>query len=317
MLDLSLFTPTHYAAPAIQIRTQAEVAAFWHGTFGSPALSTFTRAIDKGFITLPGVSAASMRKHAPNPVATSFGHPDQTRQGMRSTKSAVIEDIDDTTVYVPETKKHIIIKFERTGRNYMDMTGKFPHQAASGANYTLIMYSHDTGYIHAETLASRSAADIVACFERGIELFDLGKDKPSIERIDNECSKEMRMICKHLTITIELAPPGQHRTNAAERAIRTWKGHFIATLCTTDKDFPMELWDKLVPQAEITLNLMRSCRSNPSISAFEAVRGPFDINKTPIAPAGMRVVIHVKPLIRASWGKHGDEGFYVGPAMDH
>ena len=199
----------------------------------------------------------------------------------------------------------------------MDLAGRFPHQSARGSNYIMIMYSHDTGYIHVETPASRSAADIVTCFERGIEMFSVGNDKPIIERIDNECSKEFRTICKKLTISIELAPPGIHRTNAAERAIRTFKNHFIATLSTSDKQFPLELWDELVPQAEITLNLMRTCRSNPAISAFEAVRGPFDINKTPIAPAGTRVVVHVKPLIRASWDAHGVEGFYVGPALEH
>ena len=317
MLDLSKFTKSHTASLAIQVRTQSEVAAFWHGTFGSPALTTLIKAMDKGFITLPGVSAALMRKHAPNPVATSLGHLDQTRQGLRSTRPPPTEDIDDPTEYNHEPKRHIIVKFSRTGRNYMDMAGRFPHQSARGANYMMIMYSHDTGYIHIETPASRSAADIVSCFERGIEIFSVGNDKPTIERIDNECSKDFRAICKKLTITIELAAPGMHRTNAAERAIRTFKNHFIATLSTADKNFPLELWDELVPQAEITLNLMRTCRSNPAISAFEAVRGPFDINKTPIAPAGTRVVVHVKPLIRASWDAHGVEGFYVGPALEH
>ncbi len=47
MLDVSAFTRTHTAALAIQGRTEADVAAFWHGAFGSPALSTFTRALDK------------------------------------------------------------------------------------------------------------------------------------------------------------------------------------------------------------------------------------------------------------------------------
>ena len=79
MIDLALFTQTHTASLAIQVHTQADVAAFWHGTFGSPSLSTFTRAIDKNFIKLPGVTAKLMRKHFPNPLATSFGHLDQTR----------------------------------------------------------------------------------------------------------------------------------------------------------------------------------------------------------------------------------------------
>ena len=40
MLDLSLFVQTHSAAPAIRIQTQADLAAFWHGTFDSPCIYT-------------------------------------------------------------------------------------------------------------------------------------------------------------------------------------------------------------------------------------------------------------------------------------
>jgi len=317
MLELSAFKQTHTATLAVQVRTEADVAAFWHGAFGSPALSTFTKAIDKGFIKLPGVSAASMRKHAPNPMATSFGHLDQSRKNQRSTQPVAVEDIDDITVYTPEKKRHVIIQFVRTGRNYMDGTGKFPHTSSRGSQYMLIMYSHDTGYIHVEAIASRAAGDITSAFERGMSVFADGDDKPDIERLDNECSDMFRVLCKALQIVIEKAPPGQHRTNAAERAIRTWKNHFIAVLCTTHKDFPLQLWDELIEQGEITLNLMRSCRRDPTISAYEAIRGPFDINKTPIAPAGTRVAIHVKPIARASWDTHGVDGFYLGPAMEH
>jgi hypothetical protein len=39
-------------------------------------------------------------------------------------------------------------------------------------------------------------------------------------------------------------PPGMHRINAAEQAIQTFQNHFIATMCTTDKAFPLMLWDK-------------------------------------------------------------------------
>jgi hypothetical protein len=45
-------------------------------------------------------------------------------------------------------------------------------------------------------------------------------------------------------VDFQLAPPGVHRRNAAKRAIRTFKNHFIAGLCiSVDKDFPLHLWD--------------------------------------------------------------------------
>jgi hypothetical protein len=43
----------------------------------------------------------------------------------------------------------------------------------------------------------------------------------------------------------------------------------------------------------------------------------FDFNKTPLAPPWTKVVIHLKPDQRASWSYHGEEGWYVGPSMEH
>jgi hypothetical protein len=58
-------------------------------------------------------------------------------------------------------------------------------------------------------------------------------------------------------IDYQLVPPGTHRRNAPERAICTFKNHFIAGHCSSiDKDFPLHLWDCLVEQAVITLNLL-------------------------------------------------------------
>jgi hypothetical protein len=37
--------------------------------------------------------------------------------------------------------------------------------------------------------------------------------------------------------------PHNHHANAAEQAVQTLKDAFIAALATTDKDFPLQLWD--------------------------------------------------------------------------
>jgi hypothetical protein len=51
-------------------------------------------------------------------------------------------------------------------------------------------------------------------------------------------------------------PPKMHHCNRAERAIRTFKDHFLSILAGVDQSFPPYLWDLLVPQAELTLNLL-------------------------------------------------------------
>jgi hypothetical protein len=50
-------------------------------------------------------------------------------------------------------------------------------------------------------------------------------------------------------MTYQLVPPHCHRRNAAERTIGTFKEHFVAGLSSVDLNFPMHLWDRLLPQA--------------------------------------------------------------------
>ena len=84
-----------------------------------------------------------------------------------------------------------------------------------------------------------------------------------------------------------------------------------------DPEFPMHLWDRTIPQAELTLNLLRQSRINPNLTAWEQIHGKFDFNSTPIAPPGIRVKAHARPTQRQTWAPHTFDAWYVGPAMEH
>jgi hypothetical protein len=137
-----------------------------------------------------------------------------------------------------------------------------------------------------------------------------------LQRLDNECSAILKQYMRDERVDFQLVPPGNHRRNAAERAIRTFKNHFIAGLCSLDPQFPLHLWDRLVPQAELSLNLLRGSRLNPKLSAWAQINGTFDFNCTPIAPPGIRVLVHARPTDRTSWSPHALDGWYTGPALD-
>ena len=77
-----------------------------------------------------------------------------------------------------------------------------------------------------------------------------------------------------------------------------------------DPEFPMHLWDKTIPQAELTLNLLRQSRINPKMSAWEQIHGWFDFNRTPFPP-------HARPTQRQTWAPHTFDAWYIGPAMEH
>ncbi len=58
-------------------------------------------------------------------------------------------------------------------------------------------------------------------------------------------------------MTYELVPPECHHHNVAKVAIQNFTSHFLSILAGVADDFPLKLWDKLIPQAEININLLQ------------------------------------------------------------
>jgi hypothetical protein len=79
----------------------------------------------------------------------------------------------------------------------------------------------------------------------------------------------------------------------------------------------MHLWDRLLPQAEITLNLLRTSRLHPQLSAAAHYHGLVDYNKTYFSPPGYKIIAHKKPGKRRTWAPRGQHGYSHGPAMHH
>ena len=313
------------ALGAIGSATPAEIVAFAHAALFSPALSTLEQAVKSGFLTnFPGLTLNQLRKHPPRSVAMTKGHLDQTRKNLRSTKTAIpdVTDVDqDDFSPIPfpagiKTHHCFATVFEPTGQIYTDQTGRFIAPSSTGNNYLMILYDFDSNAILVAPMKNRQATSIVAAYKVLHARLCAAGLRPSLQRLDNECSQALKDFMTIENVDYQLVPPGVHRRNAAERAIRTFQNHFIAGLCSVDKDFPLHLWDQLLPQAEITLNLLCASRINPKLSAWAQLHGIFDFNRTPLAPPGIRVLAHEKPKDRTTWSAHGLDGWYVGPALD-
>jgi hypothetical protein len=91
----------------------------------------------------------------------------------------------------------------------------------------------------------------------------------------------------------------------------------VAGLSSVDPAFPLHLWDRLLPQAELTLNLLRTSRLHPQLSDAAHFHGLVDYNKTAFAPPGCKIISHEKPGKRRTWAPHGRHGYSLGPAMHH
>jgi len=135
--------------------------------------------------------------------------------------------------------------------------------------------------------------------------------------MDNEISEVVKQFLLRNNITLELTPAHVHQQNAAERAIRTWKNHFLAGLASLNPCFPLQYWSHLLPQSEIKLNLLRQSRLNPRLLAYAQIQGHFNFNRTPMAPPGCEMIAFQPPAQRPSWGFDGYKAWYTRPALNH
>ena len=118
--------------------------------------------------------------------------------------------------------------------------------------------------------------------------------------MDNECSNDLKLSILKSNNKYQLVPSNQHRRNAAEKAIRTLKNHLLSGLATCDPNYPIDEWDRLLPQCELTLNLLKTSRANTKLSSWAYLFGAYNFNKSPIAPPGTKNIVHSKPDKRAS-----------------
>jgi hypothetical protein len=336
-LELPLPDHTAYAAGSAK---PADLVALSHATLFSPALSTLEKALNKGYLTnFPGLDADSLRKYPPNSIPMVKGHLDQSRKNQQSTKPARMAKVTVSTVteddgglpseastaeddeFPPglsddnDTNNSCFYAdiVQPTGQIYTDLTGKFIAPSSNGNNYLFILYDYDSNCILAEPMKNRTAQCILGAYKTlHTKLVKAGL-KPKLQRLDNECSKPSRSSSTKTRLRFSLS---LHRRNAAERAIRTFKNHFIAGLCSTDKNFPLHLWDAMVSHAIIALNLLRGSRINPNHSAWSQYHGPFDFKRTPLGVPGCRLLVHEKPDKRTTWSPHASDGWYIGPAME-
>jgi hypothetical protein len=105
-------------------------------------------------------------------------------------------------------------------------------------------------------MKSRSASEWVKAYDLIHQELTSKGFKPKLQTLDNEASSALKNYFTNNEVEYQIVPPHWHRHNAAKRTIRTFKECFVAVLASVDPDFPLNLWDRLLPQAEMILNLL-------------------------------------------------------------
>jgi hypothetical protein len=159
----------------------------------------------------------------------------------------------------------------------------------------MVCYVYEFNYVKVIPMKSRSASEWFKAYDTIHKELTVKGFKSKLQTLDNEASAALKNFFTANDVDYQLAPPHCHRRNAAERAIRTFKEHFVAGLSSVDPTFPLHLWDRLLLQAEITLNLLRTSRLHPQLSAAAHFHGLVDYNKTAFAPPGCKIIAHEQP----------------------
>jgi hypothetical protein len=164
----------------------------------------------------------------------------------------------------PGEKTHLVFAVVLDqGQIYTDLTGSFPTWSSKGNNNLMICYSYDANYTRPIAMKSKSRAEWVKSFGVVFDEITAKGFRPKLQKMDNEASAALKNCFTEKEMNYQLVPPHCHITNAAERTIRTFQEHFKAGLATVDPDFPAHLWDRILPQTAITLNLLRTSRLHP------------------------------------------------------
>jgi hypothetical protein len=292
---------------------------YLHAACFSPVKSKCITAIKNGnFTSWLGLTEHAVGKKLSKSTSTTKGHLNQQRQNARTTR------VKNTQMIITKPDLDHGIKTQSVyaatidaGKIYTDHTVIFPVVSSKGNKYIMILYDYDNTAILAQPIKDRTAPELLRAFQvMEQELVARGL-KPKLMKLEKGASKLLKTYIHHQDITFQLVPSYSHIRNLAERSIRSFKYHLIAGLCSTDKSFPMHLWDRLLPQAVIKLNTLGTSIINPKLSAATHVYGQYAFNRAPMAPPGTRMIAHETPNMRRTWAPHGKDGWYLGPALEH
>jgi hypothetical protein len=299
-----------------------EQAIKWmHAVCGYPVKSTWIKAVKAGnFTGWPLLTEKNVQKYYPETTETDKGHMNQTRKNVRSTKAKSKPFEEANAAPLRSKKVHDIFTkvYDPRETIFSDQTGKFPTQSQRGNKYIMVMVEIDSNAILVEPMTSKKDKEMIRSYDALVLRLKRAGVVPKKHVLDNEVSEAMKNhIRDDLQLTMELVPPGCHRRNAAEVAIRNFKAHFLSVLAGTADNFPPSLWDRLLPQTEVTLNLLRQSNATPTVSAYAHLSGPFDYNKMPLAPMGCEAQVHEKTDKRGTWAFHSLDGWYLNTSPEH
>ena len=249
---------------------------------------------------------------------TPKGHMNQQHKNVRSTKKPFEECNAAAALRGKKVKDIYVGMYDTRETTFSDQTGQFPTHSKRSNKYIMVLVEIDSNPILIEPMKSRKNAEMIRAYDVLVQRLLAANIHPQKHVLNNKILDNMKLPIKETyKFQLEMVPPGSHRRNAATVAIRNFKAHFLSVLAGTADSFPLHLWDRLLPQTEITLNLLHQSNATPNVLAYTHLSGPFDYNKMPLAPMGCEVQVHEKTDTRGTWSYHSLDGWYLSTSPKH
>jgi hypothetical protein len=250
-----------------------EQAIKWmHVICGYPIKSTWLKAIKAGnYVGWPMMTERNVKKYNPKTIKTAKGHLNQTRKNILSTivKATPLETCDTSHLHGKKVHNVYTQMYMVHKTMFSDQTGQFPIQSLCGNKYIMVMVEINSNTILVEPMKNHKDVKMIQAYNTLLLQLKRAGIVTKKRVLDNEVSENtknhIRDACK---LDMKLVPPGCHRRNAAEVAIRNFKAQFLSILAGVADNFPPNLWDWLLPQTKITINLIQQSNATPKVSAY-------------------------------------------------
>ncbi len=203
------------------------------------------------------LSAVALPQPKPNPLVLPFFNKVPTYPGpVYQTTTGPNIIIDDEFIAIVFCFGAFADKI--TGVMYNDLTGNVPFMSLDGSVFFLVFYHYKNNAILATPIANLDDKSVFEVYKTHFKMVEAKGCKPKVNLMDNQATKYIKQFLTKKECQLHLVEPHIHQVNAAECTIQTFKDAFISTLATTDTAFPLQLRDKLAPQVQDTLNLLRA-----------------------------------------------------------
>eukprot|EP00804_Cyclotella_cryptica_P024310 CCRYP_020870-RA/>CCRYP_020870-RA protein AED:0.35 eAED:0.35 QI:0/-1/0/1/-1/1/1/0/397 len=305
--------PDHHTSNSVyHTTTLAETIQYIHQCLFSPTVDTFCKAINNDqLIRFPPITAAQVRRYLPESTATAKGHLRRVRKHTRSTTKqrqsetqAIKHDfrppINSDVKFELFVRASIADQIE--GTIYTDQTGAFPVTSYHSNKYQFVADEYRSNAMLVRALNDQTDKSLIVAFTDVYEYLTDRGFRPKLNVMDNQCSKAVEKYIRSTKATIQLV--NQDDLNAAERAIQTWKEHWLSVMGMLDPNCPIQLWCQFIEQGQDTLNLLCVSCVNPKLSVYVVLDGQYNFDKTPLAPVGTRALILLDPSARKTWQNH-------------